>query len=122
MPHPPERTELQWTPQPPRWLPAHGKNQENLIFFASKRSRAVPIADEDGHFYAPTDANVRSLRYPLTRFVTVCVNKPPDKPLAPAIAEFLRFLLSAEGQQVVAAGGNVRLDAPTAWQGRRAVE
>ena len=92
------------------------------IFFASKRSRAVPIADEDGHFYAPTDANVRSLRYPLTRFVTVCVNKPPDKPLAPAIAEFLRFLLSAEGQQVVAAGGNVRLDAPTAWQGRRAVE
>jgi phosphate transport system substrate-binding protein len=92
------------------------------IFFASKRTRAVPVAGDNGQFYAPTDANVRSLRYPLTRFVTVCVNKPPNKPLAPATAEFLRFLLSAEGQQIVAAGGNVRLDAPTAWQGRRAVE
>jgi phosphate transport system substrate-binding protein len=92
------------------------------IFFASKRTRAVPIAGDDGHFYAPTDANVRGLRYPLTRFVTVCVNKPPNQPLAPATAEFLRFLLSAEGQQIVAAGGNVHLDAPTAWQGRRAVE
>jgi phosphate transport system substrate-binding protein len=92
------------------------------IFFASKRTRAVPIAGDDGRFHGPTDANVHSLRYPLTRFVTVCVNKPPGKALAPATAEFLRFLLSAEGQQIVAAGGNVRLDAPTAWQGRRAVE
>lgn len=92
------------------------------IFFASKRTRAVPIAGEDGRYYAPTDENVRSLRYPLTRFVTVCVNKPPGRPLARATAEFLRFLLSAEGQQTVAAGGNVRIDPATATQGRRAVE
>jgi phosphate transport system substrate-binding protein len=92
------------------------------IFFASKRTRAVPLAGEDGHFYAPTDDNVRTLRYPLTRFVTVCVNKPPGKPLAPATAEFLRFLLSAEGQQIVAAGGNVRIDPATAGQGRRAIQ
>jgi phosphate transport system substrate-binding protein len=92
------------------------------IFFASKRTRAVSLAGEDGRFYAPTEENVRTLKYPLTRFVTICVNKPTGKALAPAPAEFLRFLLSAEGQQIVAAGGNVRLDAPTAWQGRRAVE
>jgi phosphate transport system substrate-binding protein len=92
------------------------------IFFASKRTRAVPVAGEDGRFYAPTDENVRSLRYPLTRFVTVCVNKPPGRPLAPATAEFLRYLLSAEGQQTVAAGGNVRLDPATAEEGRRVIE
>jgi phosphate transport system substrate-binding protein len=92
------------------------------IFFASKRTRAVPIAGDDGRFYAPTDDNVRSLRYPLTRFVTICVNKPPGRPLPPATAEFLRYLLSAEGQQTVAAGGNVRLHASTAAQGRRAIE
>lgn len=91
------------------------------IFFASKRTRAVPLAGEDGRFYAPTEANVRSLKYPLTRFVTVCVNKAPGRPLAPATAAFIRFLLSAEGQQIVAAGGNVRLDAAMAWQGRAAI-
>jgi phosphate transport system substrate-binding protein len=92
------------------------------IFFASRRTRAVPIAGDDGRFYAPTDDNVRSLRYPLTRFVTICVNKHPGRPLPPATAEFLRYLLSAEGQQTVAAGGNVRLHAATAAQGRRAIE
>jgi phosphate transport system substrate-binding protein len=92
------------------------------IFFASKRTRAVPIAGEDGEFYAPTDENVRTLRYPLTRFVTICVNKRPGQPLPPAIAEFLRFLLSAEGQQIVAAGGNIRLDASTVAQGRQLID
>ena len=36
---------------------------------ASKRTRAVPLAGDDGLFYAPTEENVRSLRYPL---LTVC--------------------------------------------------
>jgi phosphate transport system substrate-binding protein len=92
------------------------------IFFISRRTRAVSIAGDDGRFYPPTDENVRSLRYPLTRFVNICVNKPPGRPLVPATAEFLRYLLSAEGQQTVAAGGNVRLHAATAAQGRRAIE
>jgi phosphate transport system substrate-binding protein len=92
------------------------------IFFASKRTRAVPLAGDDGLFYTPTDENVRSLRYPLTRFVTLCVNKAPGRPLPPATAEFLRFVLSAEGQQIATAGGNVRLDAVTAARGRRAIE
>jgi phosphate transport system substrate-binding protein len=92
------------------------------IFFASKRTQAVPLAGDDGQFYPPTEDNVRTRRYPLTRFVTVCVNKPPGRPLAPATAEFLRFLLSADGQQIIAAGGNVRLDAATAGQGRRAID
>jgi phosphate transport system substrate-binding protein len=92
------------------------------IFFASRRTRAVPIAGDDGRFYAPTDDNVRTSRYPLIRFVTLCVNKPPGKPLAPATAEFLRFLLSTEGQQIVAAGGNVRLDPVTAGAGLRAIQ
>lgn len=91
-------------------------------FFASKRVRAVPLAGSDGLFYAPTADNVRSHKYPLTRFLTICVNKPPGRPLAPATAEFIRFMLSAEGQQIVAADGNVPLDPVTANQGRRAIE
>jgi phosphate transport system substrate-binding protein len=92
------------------------------VFFASKRVRAVPIAGTDGTFYAPTAENVRSQKYPLTRFLTICVNKPPGRPLPPATAEFLRFLVSAEGQQLIVDGGHVRLDAATAGEGRRAIE
>ncbi len=71
------------------------------IFFAAKRVRAVPLAGADGHFYGPTAENVRAHRYPLSRFLYICVNKPPGEPLGGPAAEFLRFLLSREGQQVV---------------------
>jgi len=88
------------------------------IFFACKRVRAVPLAGADGRFYAPTAENVRSHNYPLGRFLHICVNKPPRQPLGGPAAEFLRFLLSREGQQIVAAGGNIPLDAATVEQGR----
>jgi len=92
------------------------------VFFASRRVRAVPVAGADGQFYAPTAENVRTQKYPLTRFLTICVNKPPGRPLPPATAEFLRFLVSAEGQQLIVAGGHVRLDPAIAAEGRRAIE
>ncbi len=89
------------------------------VFFACKRVRVVQIAGADGRFYAPTEENIRSHRYPLSRFLYVCVNKPPRQPLGGPAAEFLRFLLSRDGQQIVAAGGNIPLDAATVKQGRR---
>jgi phosphate transport system substrate-binding protein len=58
---------------------------------------------------------------PLSRFLYICVNKPPRQPLGGPAAEFLRFLLSREGQQIVADGGNFSLDAATVGQGRRAL-
>ena len=92
------------------------------IFFASKRVRAVPLAGRsDGHFYNPSAANVQNRSYPLIRYLTVCVNKPPHRPLPRPAAEFLRFLLSREGQEVIAAEGAIPLDAHAAQQGRRAI-
>ena len=90
-------------------------------FFTAKRVRAVPLAGADGQFFAPTQENLRSGDYPLVRFLYVCVNKPPRQPLRGPAAEFLRFLLSREGQQVVADGGNIPLDAATVAEGRRAM-
>jgi len=92
------------------------------IFFASRRTRAIPLAGPDGRFYAPTDQNIREHHYPLSRFLYICVNKPPDRSLSRPVAEFLRFLLSREGQEIVAAGGNTALDAATVKQGRAAME
>ena len=91
------------------------------IFFACKRVRAVPLAGADARFYAPTAENVRSGKYPLGRFLTVCVNKPPRRPFGGPAAEFLRFLFSRDGQRIVADGGNFSLDPATAQESRRAL-
>jgi phosphate transport system substrate-binding protein len=52
--------------------------------------------------YAPNVENVYSHKYPFSRYVYIYVNKAPDKPLPPKVKEFLKLVLSKEGQQVVA--------------------
>jgi phosphate transport system substrate-binding protein len=91
------------------------------VFYVCKRVRVVPLAGADGQFYAPTEENVYSQKYPLIRFLNICVNKPPGQPLSGPAAEYLRFLLSRDGQQIIADGGNIPLDAVTVEQGRRAL-
>ena len=55
----------------------------------------------DGKFYSPSYENVAMADYPLSRLVFFNFNKHPDKPIDPALAEFIRFMLSADGQQLV---------------------
>lgn len=57
--------------------------------------------DAAGPFLAPSYENVARASYPLSRLIYFNVNKAPGKPLDPALAEFLRFVLSREGQQIV---------------------
>ncbi len=60
-------------------------------------------AHTTGPFYAPSYENVASADYPLSRLIFFNVNKAPGKPLDPAAAEFLRFVLSRQGQAIVQA-------------------
>ena len=53
----------------------------------------------------PTVENVYAHAYPLSRYVYIFVNKQPGKPLEPKVKEFLRAVLSREGQDVVAREG-----------------
>jgi phosphate transport system substrate-binding protein len=53
----------------------------------------------------PSLENVIEHRYPLGRFIYVYINRAPGKPLDPNVREFLRLVLSREGQEVVAAQG-----------------
>jgi phosphate transport system substrate-binding protein len=57
---------------------------------------------EGGTCYQPTVENVYAHKYPFSRYVYLYVNKEPGKPLPPKIKEFLKLVLSKEGQQVVA--------------------
>jgi phosphate transport system substrate-binding protein len=54
-----------------------------------------------GPFYAASYDEVARARYPLSRLVYINVNKRPDQPLNPALAEFIRFILSREGQRII---------------------
>lgn len=57
--------------------------------------------DEEGPYYSATYENVAHAVYPLSRLIYFNTNKSPSKPLNPALQEFLRFILSRQGQQVV---------------------
>jgi phosphate transport system substrate-binding protein len=68
--------------------------------------KVVPIAENDHEsFVAPTTESVASHQYPLSRYVYIFVNRPPGKPLEPKVKEFLKLVLSREGQQQVADDG-----------------
>jgi phosphate transport system substrate-binding protein len=61
--------------------------------------RVVPIAPRGGAAAALTEANLMAGRYPLDRFLLVYVRAP----LSPVAREFLRLMLSREGQAAIAA-------------------
>ena len=65
--------------------------------------KVLNVSWKDGDTcYAPTVENVYAHKYPFSRYVYIYVNKAPGKPLEPKVKEFLKLVLSKEGQQVVA--------------------
>ena len=46
-------------------------------------------------------SEVASGRYPLQRYLYIYVNRSPGQPLSPLVEEFLRFVLSRQGQALV---------------------
>lgn len=56
-----------------------------------------------------TKENASSSEYALSRYLYIYVNKKPGTPLAPLDREFLRLVLSDEGQEIVSKDGYVPL-------------
>src|SRR5688500_12486043 len=74
--------------------------------------KAVPLAEtEAGPFFEGTYEQVTSGKYPLSRFLYVYINKAPGKPLDPLQLEFVKLILSQEGQEVVVKDGYMPLTA-----------
>ncbi|MEO8503500.1 MAG: PstS family phosphate ABC transporter substrate-binding protein [Acidobacteriota bacterium] len=75
--------------------------------------KALKISLKDGGDYVGVDdpTQVYSGAYPIARFLRVYVNKAPNKPLDPMVAEFVKYVLSNEGQQVVVKDGFLPLKA-----------
>ena len=62
-----------------------------------------------GTCYNGSYDNVVSGKYPLSRFLYINIVKAPNKPLDPLVKEFLKFILSTEGQQIVIKDGYLPL-------------
>lgn len=72
------------------------------VAYLDRSVRVLPLSAAAGDApQAPTYENVALATYPLSRLVFFNTNKAPGKPLNPVLEEFLRFVLSREGQQVV---------------------
>ena len=61
-------------------------------------------AREGGAYVAPSRATFQDRSYPLVRSIYIYLNRKPGTPIEPRFREFLRFILSREGQQIVADG------------------
>lgn len=76
------------------------------IGYKTSEVRAVPLAKSGKDKLAlPSFANALNGSYPLGRALYVYHVKKPDEPLNPLVREFLRFVLSKQGQEVVVKDG-----------------
>ena len=80
------------------------------IGYKTSDVKSLKLAAKDGGEFVTDDAdNVYSGKYPLARFLYVYVNKASDKPLDPLVQQFLMFVLSKEGQEIVIKDGYLPL-------------
>ncbi len=76
----------------------HAENYPNL--------KVLPLAAGNSRTYVEyTPENVANRSYPLTRDAYFYINREPGHPLDPKVREFMRFILSREGQQIIAHTG-----------------
>jgi phosphate transport system substrate-binding protein len=84
------------------------------IGYKTSGVKALALAAAEGAPYHPAAAAaVFAGQYPLARFLYVYVNKAPNRPLDPLLTQFLTFVLSREGQEVVVKDGYLPLPAAT---------
>ncbi len=76
------------------------------LLYATPLVKPLALAtDPAGPAYHATKENLISRRYPLTRFITAFVDRPPGAAVDPKVDEFLRYILSREGQDAIVRDG-----------------
>jgi phosphate transport system substrate-binding protein len=87
------------------------------IGYKTSEVRAVPLAKDGKSALAqPSFANALNGKYPLGRALYIYVVKKPSEPLPPLVKEFVKYVLSQEGQEVVIKDGFGPLPLPILQQ------
>lgn len=84
------------------------------LFYKTPRVKLVAIEDKDGVPRLPTPQACADGTYPFARYLYVYVAAKPGEVAPPALAEFLRFVSSRQGQAIVAGEGFTSLPASIA--------
>ena len=92
------------------------------IGYTTSGVRAVALAESGTDYVEPNYDNVASGKYPLARFLYIYVNKAPNSALDPLTSEFLKFVLSKEGQEIVVKDGYYPLSAGLVNEDRTALQ
>ncbi|WP_372778129.1 PstS family phosphate ABC transporter substrate-binding protein [Litorivivens sp.] len=91
------------------------------IGYKTSSVRAVPLSKKGDKYIDATPANAVAGSYPLSRFLYVYINKAPNKPLSPLEREFVKMVMSQQGQEVVVKDGYIPLPAKVAEKTLRAL-
>lgn len=76
------------------------------IGYKTDSVRAVPVAISAGReCYEPSAEAAYSGQYPIARYLYIYFNKKPNEPLDPLRAEFVKYILSRDGQAQTGKGG-----------------
>src|SRR5690554_5226845 len=90
------------------------------IGYCTSSVRTVPLATKASErFIDATPEQAASGEFPLSRFLYVYVNKRPNQPMQPLDREFVKLILSKQGQEVVVRDGYVPLPASLAEKLRK---
>ena len=66
-----------------------------------KGIKVLALSRDGGPFVAPSRETLADRSYPLTRSVYFYLDQEPGRPLSPKVKDFVRYVLSAEGQEIV---------------------
>ncbi len=81
--------------------------------------RALPLSKSGTTYHEAKGENAYAGTYPLSRFLILYVNKEPNRALDPLRREFLKYVLSREGQESVVKNGYIPLTAAVIAQERK---
>ena len=81
------------------------------IGYRTSGVKPLALAGKDGQYYTTEAGDVLSGKYPLSRYLYIYFNAAPNKPLDPLVREFLKFVVSREGQEIVIKDGYLPVSA-----------
>ncbi len=78
------------------------------IAFLTPETKALPLAvSDDGPYLEPNIENIQNRSYLLHSSNYFYINREPGKPVDPKVKEFLRYILSRQGQAAVVRDGKL---------------
>lgn len=91
------------------------------IGYRTSGVKTVPIGLNKDQLFEPTLENAMNNKYPLARFLYIYVNQKPGQPLDALTAEFIKFIQSQAGQQIVVKDGYYPLPGSMVQQSQKIV-